>query len=185
MYSGCAEAFGMQVALIFLQHYIMSYRPNLFPNASIQSFCDNQGIITTLSMMQTTTIVHPNNTMNDDRDVYMEILNVTVHCTPLTFVFLHVKGHHDLQKNHPLTIIEQLNVNCDHKAKQYIRSTPQMSTFFGNPAIPTAQLHLWIDGKLVCHNFKSTLMHTVSFPSYGTYLKQKHHWTQGDLNQVQ
>jgi len=59
-----------------------------------------------------------------------------------------------------------------------------MSTSFGNPAMPTTQPHLWIDGKLVCQKFRTMLVYTMSFPSYGTYLKKKHQWTQGDLKQV-
>jgi len=70
-------------------------------------------IITTLTDMQTATIVHLNDTTNDDWDVYMEILDVTTQCAPITLEFLHVKGHQDKNKHHPLTVIEQLNVDCN------------------------------------------------------------------------
>jgi len=52
-----------------------------------------------------------------DHDVYMEILDITTWCFPITLVFLHVKSHQDTNKHCPLTVMEQLNVDCDWAAK--------------------------------------------------------------------
>jgi len=91
--------------------------PNEFPSTSIKCFCYNLGIITTLTDMQNNTVVHPNDTTNDDCNVYMEILDVTTCCVLITLMFLHVKGHQDTNKHCPLTVIEQLNVNCNQATK--------------------------------------------------------------------
>jgi len=145
MYSGRVEAFRLLAALIFLQYYIQSYSPTQFSDSSINCFCENLGIITIINDMMTPTIIQLSDTTNDDRDVYLAINDVIKQCTPLQLSFQHIMGHQDKHSNQPLTIIEQLNVECDHKAKQYITSMTISSTSFGNPAIPLAQPHIWID----------------------------------------
>ena len=40
------------------------------------------------------------------------------------------------------------------------------STTYGNPAIPAAQPHLFIDNKFICQNLMMALNNTMAFPSY-------------------
>jgi len=40
----------------------------------------------------------------------------------------------------------------------------QCSTSYTNPAIPDAQPHLWIQGKLVCRHLKPALKQEIDFP---------------------
>jgi len=70
------EAFGMLVALMFLQHYVASYGSQAFTNTLITCFCDNLGIITIISKMMKLSIIQPNNTTNNDKDVYLVINDV-------------------------------------------------------------------------------------------------------------
>jgi len=72
-------------------------------------------------------------------------------------------------------------VDCNHAEKHYVMSTKTSSVAFGNPAIPEAQPHLQIDGKLVCQNVLPLLYNALSSPDYSKYLKKKLHWTHGNL----
>jgi len=185
IYSGQAEAFGMLAALTFLQHYVASYGPPALANTLIKCFCDNLGIITMINKMMHLSIIQPNGTRNNDRDVYLMLTNVIKHCGPLQLIFLHIKGHQDKQPNLPLTIIEQLNVECDRDMKHYIILMPtRLSTSFGIPTIPAAELHLWIKGKIICCKLMPTLQLTLSAPDYCNYLKKKLNWTHADLVMV-
>jgi len=113
MHSGQAEAFGVLAALIFLSHYIQSYSPHLFSESIIQCYCDNNGVITTVTELRNATHNRPNDTMNNDQDVYLAINATITQCAPVTLQFLHVKGHQDSKSKKPLTIIKQFNVDCD------------------------------------------------------------------------
>jgi len=181
MHSGRAEAFGMLVATIFLQHYIQSYEPDRFAETLIRCYCDNIGVTTMLTTMQNSMIVRPNETTADDRDVYLAIIETTTQCAPVTLQFLHVMGHQDTKSHRPLTITEQWNVECDKKAKLYVMTTKTQSTSFSNPAIPAAQPHLIINGKLLCHKFLPTLHKSLSSPDYYCYLQKKLDCTPGDI----
>jgi len=116
--------------------------------------------------------------------VYVELSTLATKCAPLTPQFLHVKGHQDQKANRPLTIWEQYNINCNERAKGYTRSVTQSSTKLGNPAIPTAQPHLQIAGKIVCRNLITALRDATSVPPYLQYLKKKRQWTATDIRHV-
>jgi len=79
---------------------------------------------------------------------------------------------------------EQLNIDCDCHAKCYIQSTHQPSMAFSNPQTPEAQLHISIDGKIICRKFLPALCHAASTPHYYTYLRKKLHWTSQDADDV-
>jgi len=184
LYSGRAEAFGLIASLIFLRHYILSYGQDRFHPSKLDCFCDNLGVITNVTKLLTPAIVRPNDTTNDDRDVYLAISTLATQCYPFQPSFLHVKGHQDARPNRPLTITEQHNVDCDRRAKIYTQTTTKRSTTYGNPAIPAAQPHLIIDRKIICRNLPTTLYHTLAFPKYRHYLKQKLGCTDRTLNDV-
>jgi len=95
-----------------------------------------------------------------------------------------VKGHQDKDPKWKLTLPEQLNIDCDHQAKLYAQLATQSSTALGNPAIPAAQLHLIIAGKLICRKVIPHLRQTTSIQPYQRYLKEKFNWSETDVNAV-
>jgi len=128
--------------------------------------------------------IQPNDTTNDDHDIYLEISTLATKCQLLLPHFLHVKGHQDQKANQPLTIWEQFNIDCDDRAKRYTRNVRQSSTKLGNPAIPSAQPHLQIGGKIVCRNLITALRDATAVPPYLNYLKQKRQWTANAMRNV-
>jgi len=60
-------------------------------------------------------------------------------------------------------------------------TTKTQGTSFSNPAIPAAQPHLIINGKLLCHMFLPTLHESWSSPDYYCYLQKKLDCTPGDI----
>jgi len=148
-YSGRAEAYGIFAALIFLRFYLTCYDHQI-PAQPCTCYCDNSGVITNLTSMLTCTIRRPNDTTNDDYDLYVAILAEAKNCRPLRLHYIHVKGHQDQNKDTPLTIEAAHNVDCDNVAKNYVRTCLLQSTTLSNPAIEAAQPHLLIGGKLIC-----------------------------------
>jgi len=183
-YSGRAEAYGILAALIFLRFYLTCYDHQL-PAQPCNCYCDNSGVITNLTSMQTCIIRRPNDTTNDDYDLYVAILAEAKQCRPLRIHFIHVKGHQDRNKDTPLTVEAAHNVACDTAAKNYVRACPLQSTTLKNPAIDAAQPHLFIGGKIICRRVIPRLRHAAAAPEYWTYLKKRYGWTQTDINDTQ
>ena len=144
MYSGRAKAFGLFVALSFLQYYLSCYSP-LQQKQKVSCICDNSGVITSLTTLQTTINVHPNDTTTDDWDIFLAIHKAAIQCQMLKFQYWHVKCHQDMSPNHHLTIKEQHNVDCDKLAKTFVPNHPVRSTDMATPEFAVAKPHLKID----------------------------------------
>jgi len=72
MYLGCMEAFSLLPAISFIWYYLSSYQP-LTQKVSISWFCNNVGVIQSLTTLQHDTILKLNDTTNDDHDIYLAI----------------------------------------------------------------------------------------------------------------
>jgi len=92
----------------------------------------------------------PNDTTNNDCNIYLAIADQVSQCTSITYQYLHVKGHQDKDPEQQLTTAEQHNVDCDHLAKQYILMNTHHSTDLPTHALEVAQPHLTIGGKIIC-----------------------------------
>jgi len=131
IYLGRAEAFGLLAALLFLAHYIKSYGRANFKNALFNCFCDNIGVITQITENINAPWTYPNSAIADDNDIYMVLISTIQQCALANLQFMHIQGHQDTKANWPLTIVEQLNVDCDQQAKTYVLG------------IEKIQCHLW------------------------------------------
>jgi len=128
--------------------------------------------------------IYPNEATADDHDIYTVLVSTIRQCAPATLHFLHIQGHQDTKANCPLTIVEQFNVDCDHKAKTFVLTTMHSSTAYGNPDIKEARPHIKIHGKLICRKLLPTLRQALAAPEYNSYLKKKLNWTNTDLKDI-
>jgi len=133
-------------------------------------FCDNLGIITTLTQLQDTTIARPNDMTADDHDIFLEIIATAAWCPRLTFQYHYVPGHQDTKSNKPLTVQEFHNVECDRLAKQFTREHQTQSGTLNNPKMEAARVHVTIAGKVLCRQFLSALRTAAAAPDYMEYL---------------
>ncbi len=113
IYSKCAKAFGLLAGLTFLCHYIESYAPTNFAATPLKCYCDNAGLITNVKAMLAPSVICPNDTTNNDCDLYLAISFMACRCIPLIPSFIHVKGHQDKDPKKPLMVIETYNIECD------------------------------------------------------------------------
>jgi len=128
--------------------------------------------------------VRPNDTTNNDMDLYMEIHATATKCQHILFQYLHVKGHQDAKPNHQLTTSEQHNVDCDRCAKDYVRQQQTPSTAYDNPDFAAARPHLCICGKIICREFLPKLRSTMATPYYWEYLQQRYQWTHANNENI-
>jgi len=81
-YSGHAEAYEILAALTFLAFYVKCY-DHLIATQTIPCYCNNSGVITNLMSMRNITIWQPNDTTNDDYNIYATITAMAATCSPL------------------------------------------------------------------------------------------------------
>jgi len=91
---GQAEAYGLLATITFLSYYINCYNTPI-PTIMITCYCDNIGVINTLTSMQNGDIPRPYDTTTDDQAIYLEIEAMASQCASLKYQYLHVKGHQD------------------------------------------------------------------------------------------
>jgi len=127
----------------------------------------------------------PNDTTNDDRDIYLAIHETAKSCGPIKFQFWHVKGHQDADPNHQLTVEEQHNMDCDRLAKKYVLDNPLRSTALVTPEFLIAEPHLYVAGKLICRRVLKALCQAAAAPGYREYLQKRYTWTHSDLMNIQ
>jgi len=95
-------------------------------------------------------ILCPNDTTNDDHDIYLAFDATTHQCANVAFNYQHMKGHQDKDPQLALLVEEQHNVDCNCFAKHYVLAQTTPSTDYGNPEFKVAALHLQIAGKIIC-----------------------------------
>jgi len=183
LYSGCAEAYGIFAAVTFIQYYLAIFK-TAFPPTTIKCFCDNVGIITNLTTLQSDLDVHPNNTTNDDCNIYLAIDDAIHKCANITFQFLHVKGHQDKDLKCVLLPEKQHNVNCDCYAEQHVLAQLTPSTAYNNLAFEVMAPHLAINGKLICRKVLPALRDAAAKPPFWAYLHKKFKWTYSDTTTI-
>jgi len=91
IYSGRSEAFGLLTTLQFLSHYLAHF-PNMFIQIpTITMYCDNKGVLDRIDRMQHAGLIYPQQTTEDDFDVYHKIIQILKHIQPTMVSFCHIK----------------------------------------------------------------------------------------------
>jgi len=98
-YSGQSEAFGILMALMFLDHYYKLF-PGLVPTdpIPITVYCDSKSVINHIKNHIAASVTFPNQTIANDYDVYNLIARMVTQLKSFLFTFCHVKGHQDTNK---------------------------------------------------------------------------------------
>ncbi len=182
IHSGQAEAMGLLTALLFLSYYVKWYEP-LQPT-DLTCYCNNVGVITNIIAAQDVTNSCPNDTTANNCDLYFALADTIKSCSPIMLNFLHVQGHQDTKKDWPLMLAELYNVECDKHAKEYVTASQVLSTSLRNPKIEVAQPHLFIENKLICHQYLLALCEAAALLAYNNYLHKKLTWTRKDVTRI-
>jgi len=177
------QTFGILAAPLFLEYYLSCF-DQMVPLTTLQCFCDNIGFIITLNLMQETSIECPNDTTADNCNLFLEIMTTAAQCMIITFQNFHVKGHQDTNLQQQLMVQEQPNVDCNHLAKQYVKSSPLQSTSF-DPELEATHPHLIIEGHIICCWYLPELHQAAASSDYFKYLWIWFNWTLSDICRLQ
>jgi len=97
--------------------------------------------------------------------------------TGIQAMFHHVKGHQKATADHPLTLPEKLNIDCDKWASR-MSPTTMASPICVNPLLPAGYPHLCINQQCIIQHLQHTLRNAATNRSYYDYLLDKFEWTE-------
>jgi len=146
MYLGLAEAYGVFMALRFLQHYCQHF-PELYQQQrNVNVYCDNQGVIDCSN--RESVCPYPRDAISDDYPIYAEICQTITALKPIVIRMHHVKGHQDTKSDHPLMLPEKLNIECDARASKMEPTTDHDNQKI-HPITEAAYPHLQIKEQII------------------------------------
>jgi len=146
-------------------------------------YCDKWGIVEWLNWH--TTVVYPNNTIQDDYPIVFTIQTVCKSLAPIKVSILHVKGHQDQSKlKQPLTTPDTHNIDCNLCAATTI-ATPPIPHPDKHPSITTGMPCLQIKQQTVFRHLQQWLWDAATCVDYYQYLSDKFVWTQPPENMIQ
>ena len=103
--------------------------------------CDNKGLVTTITTLQSYPKVFPNTTMEAEWDCIAQILQSYHKLGMLSPTIDHIKGHQDEREPYEtLPLLAQLNCDADAFATKYLQD---------HPTTPHRTAHLFPAGECV------------------------------------
>jgi len=183
-YSGRAEGFGLLAAFTFLEQYLHRLPvPAMLPSPKIKGYCDNLGLLQQITKMKTSKTPNPTWTIENDYDLYNEILQ-TILRIPFATELHHVKGHQDSKnKDEALSYEATLNIECDKCARINLETLPINTN--PHPMLPASYPHLRIKDQTIVRQLADYIRENHRLPLYHNYLVKKFKWTNDIPNQIE
>ena len=95
----------------------------------------------------------------------------------------HVRGHQDRTKSYEnLPLQAQLNVDCDKAAKETMREQSQPAT--RPEPIEGTGATLYLNNNMITTDINSEIANAAHGNNMKDYLKERHEWTETELNQI-
>jgi len=101
VYSRLAEAYGVLLALSFLQQYATHFPITVNVKPHLYVCCDNQGVIERINNYQHQP-VNPNHTLFDEYGIYHAIHLIHQSLPTFSVKYIHILGHQDQQNKNKL-----------------------------------------------------------------------------------
>jgi len=136
----------------------------------IHIYCNNVGVIAWINGHPKEP--QPHDTLCDDYPIFAEVQCLVALLHPYQLQFHHVKGHQDQKKNQPLSIQEQLNIDCDKHASSLPPPLSNINLYWHPPLI-AGYSHLCLGTSVVAQKRKHTLHDEATQPTYFEYLTDK------------
>jgi hypothetical protein len=138
-----------------------------------------------MSKQATQEEAYPNMTISAEWDILSEI-RTTIHQNmgSTSIQFQHIKGHADKHQPYAkLTLMQQLNVDADRLANEYIIQN-QNKAYNIVPILPTSGIQLHMEEGTVTYQLKKTIMQARSKANHQLYLCHKNNWNQADFMNI-
>jgi len=122
-------------------------------------YCDNSGVIDHINNHPS--LLYPLDTIQDDYPIFAKIHHHIVQLQPFSFVFHHVTGHQTKKSEWPLTIPEQLNIDCNARASK-MPPPPHYLKLAHHPSNDAGYPHLCISNSIATQCLQHTLRDTAT-----------------------
>ena len=156
-----AESYGVLSILHFL--HIMATIHSDPQQQTLHShflYCDNEGLVTTISTMQKFAYVFPNIKVTPEWDCIAQILHTLQQLNHSKPTLLHIMGHQDEKTPYKeLDLSAQLNCDADFLASQYLTDNPDINHTHAT-LFPQAECALHLPVGTITRDHKQELRNT-------------------------
>jgi hypothetical protein len=177
-----AEGYGLLSATRLLHHLKIKY--TIQPTCLI--VCDSKSMVKKASNLPTLDDIYANSTLASEWDILAEIWT-TLHMYDNPDEqpsFQHVKSHQDDKRPYDeLSLKEQLNVDADQLADQYIVANPDHQ-YNIVPMLPTSGVQLNLPHGTVTYKIKRELRLARTTGPLKEYLCKKYGWTEATFEDI-
>jgi len=115
VYSGLAEAYGVLMALSFLQQDVAHFPLTIGVTPCIYMCCNNKGVIDRINNYQYQP-VNPNHTLFNEYGLHHAIHLIHRSFIPIAIKYIYILGHQDQQNKNKPSLEAQLNIEYNAAA---------------------------------------------------------------------
>ena len=180
-----AESYGILSLLLFF--HTMNQTHSDKPKCSQQChsiYCDNEGLVTTLTKYSTYSHIYPNLTVSPEWDTIAQINETLKQLTPQQPLIVHISGHQDDRTPYEaLSLPAQLNCDADALASKYLIDNPRIDHQFV-PLLPKAECLLHLPQGTITRDYSQELRNTRTDNAFQKRMCTKNGWDPSDLKSI-
>ena len=173
------ESFAALDALTFILHRAHFY--NLSIRSEILHIVDNKSVLLRTNDYITGHRLHPNNMLETDFDIQIQLNNRLRELESVTYKITHVKSHQIKNKQHKRKFGDLVLINdaTDKLAGHGILRKP-----IPNFSSPEVNAYLYINGIQIENKLKTSVQQAMGLQQQTEYLKRKYTWSETTMKHI-
>ena len=180
-----AESYGILSLVWFLHMMNQIYHDqSTCPQQQHSIYCDNEGLVTTLTKFATYSHIYPNLTVIPEWDTIAQILYTFKQLTPSRPDLFHILGHQDGRTSYEeLSLPAQLNCDADALASKFLAEHPHIDHRHA-PMLPKSECVLHLPQGTITRDYQQEIRSTRNDASLQQHMCKKNGWDPPDFTSI-
>jgi hypothetical protein len=175
-----AEGYGILSTMRFLALLVKRYG-NIGP---CQIVCDNEAMVKEFNTTFDHRKAQPNHTTIAEWDILIEVWKTKEQLSEKSITMNHIKGHADNQQSYNrLTLLQQLNVDADKLANEYIQDHPTKNYTKAN-IFPSSGIQFHLEKGTITNQLKRNMKEARRHAPHVKYLCKKNGWDEEKFDTI-
>jgi hypothetical protein len=175
-----AEGYGILSIMRFLNLLTNRYG-DIGPS---QIVCDNEAMVREFNTTFDPKKTQPNHTTIAEWDILIEIWMTKEHLSNQNITMNHIKGHSDNQQSYNrLTLLQQLNVDADKLANEYIQDHPNKD-YTKAKILPSSGIQFHLPTGTITNQLKRQMKEARRQETHIQYLCKKNGWDKATFDSI-
>ena len=180
-----AESYGILSLLWFLHTMHQLHSTQLQRLQQLHTiYCDNEGLVKTLTKIATYKHIYPNITVEPEWDTIAQINDILKRLIPQPPHIVHILGHQDEQTPYKeLSLPAQLNCDADNLASKYLATHPRIDHRLV-PILPKSECSLHLPQGTITRDYRQEITITRTDRALQYHMCTKNKWDPPDFKSI-